>query len=118
MLSAFDSIVPGRVPRADRARSSVAAPSAVAALALLLCACSCEDAERWRAATYISPAEAAAAPACEAETRAAVAATAEASGANVDPNLVEIARLEVERDCYKSAEESLRQRLQGSPSLK
>jgi hypothetical protein len=29
----------------------------------------------------------------------------------VDPDLLEIARLEVERDCYKDAEESLRARV-------
>jgi hypothetical protein len=39
------------------------------------------------------------------------AANAGASGTHVDPNRVEIARLEVERDRYKGAEADLRQRL-------
>jgi hypothetical protein len=45
-----------------------------------------------------------------------VGTSAQSSGTNVDPNLVEIARLEVERDCYKGAEEDLRQRLKSGPS--
>ena len=92
---------------------SLALP-ACAAASLLLAACSCDDTDPW-GATYITTAEAEVAPpACNFET----AAAAEASGASVDPNLVEIARLEVERDCYKGAEEDLRQRLRQGPALK
>jgi hypothetical protein len=86
-----------------------------AAVSLLLGACSCEP-EPW-GATYITVAEAAyEPPACEVDDNAA--ASAAASGTHVDPNLVEIARLEVERDCYKGAEADLRQRLQRGASLK
>jgi len=34
-----------------------------------------------------------------------------APGAYADPNLLEVARLEIERDCYKEAEEAARRRL-------
>jgi hypothetical protein len=107
-------IVPSRTS-IDRPRRSAAC--AAVALSLLVGACSCDDSDPWRA-TYISTAEAAyAPPACDVD--ASAAATAEASGTHVDPNLVEIARLEVERDCYKGAEASLRQHLeQGPPALK
>jgi hypothetical protein len=99
---------------------SLALP-ACAAASLLLAACSCDDTDPWNA-TYIATTEAASEPgaagppACDFET----ATVAEASGARVDPNLVEIARLEVERDCYKGAEEDLRQRLRrpGAAALK
>lgn len=47
-------------------------------------------------------------PACEFE---ASAATRKGAPDTVDPDLLEIARLEVERDCYKDAEESLRARV-------
>jgi hypothetical protein len=94
---------------------------AAAVMALSLGACSCDDGDPWRA-TYINTAEAATEadrvaavepPACNVEKSASVEKSAESSGTHVDPNLVEIARLEVERDCYKGAEESLRQRLEG-----
>ncbi len=94
---------------------------AAAALALMLGACSCDDSDPWRA-TYISTAEAATdagqmaavePPACDVGSSDTVETRAKTAGTNVDPNLVEIARLEVERDCYKGAEENLRQRLEG-----
>ena len=47
-------------------------------------------------------------PACEFE---AAAATRKSAPDTADPDLLEIARLEVERDCYKEAEESLRARV-------
>ncbi len=90
---------------------------AAAGGSLFLGACSCDDADPW-GTTYIVSAEAEtgrgeiAPPACDVETDA----VAESAGARVDPNLVEIARLEVERDCYKGAEEDLRQRLEGAPA--
>jgi hypothetical protein len=98
------------LPRPRGLRLAAAIP-----VSLLLGACSCEP-EPW-GATYITIAEAAhAPPACEVHANAA--ASAAASGTHVDPNLVEIARLEVERDCYKGAEADLRQRLQRAASLK
>jgi hypothetical protein len=48
-------------------------------------------------------------PECDFE---ASAATRKAAPGTVDPDLLEIARLEMERDCYKEAEQSLRHRLE------
>jgi len=107
-------------PRNPIVRSQALLSSAAALIALSLGACSCDDTDPWRA-TYISTAEAAPQsvrvaaiepPVCHVESSSSVETSAESAGAHVDPNLVEIARLEVERDCYKSAEERLRQRLE------
>lgn len=38
------------------------------------------------------------------------------AGAAADPNLLEVARLELERDCYKRAEEAARRRLEAAPN--
>lgn len=38
------------------------------------------------------------------------------AGSTADPNLVEVARLELERDCYKRAEEAARRRLEAAPA--
>jgi hypothetical protein len=90
---------------------------AIAGGCLFLGACACDDTDTW-GSTYIVSAEAEtgpdemAPPVCDVET----AAVAESPGTRVDPNLVEIARLEVERDCYKGAEAELRQRLEGAPA--
>ena len=93
---------------------------AAGAASLLVGACSyCDENDPWRA-TYISTAQAAivsnpgaslAAPHCDIKGNTAVRTAAEASG-TVDPELMEIARLEVERDCYKKAENSLRSRVE------
>ena len=80
-------------------------------LAGLAGGCACGDVDPW-APISISHAEAGddgvAPPACEFE---AAAATRKGAPDTVDPDLLEIARLEVERDCYKDAEESLRARV-------
>jgi hypothetical protein len=99
--------------------NNVVALCAVGAVAILAAACSCDDMDDpWRA-TYVSTAEAAVAngtaaspavPGCEVE-KAAAAETRAASGAAVNPDLLEIARLEIERDCYKEAEKTLRKQL-------
>lgn len=102
----------------------LAAPFLMGVLALVAGGCSsCDDGadlSSWRT-TYISAAEAAdgggpAAPVtasrCDVEANAAARATAGAPGVVVDPDLVEIAKLEIERDCYRLAEQGLRQRLQ------
>ncbi len=100
-------IAPSQVP-IDRPRALLT--GAAVAISLLVGACSCDDSDPWRA-TYISTAEAAyASPACDVD--AGAAAKVETPGTHVNPDLVEIARLEVERDCYKGAEENLRQRLE------
>jgi hypothetical protein len=103
-----------RALRHNLAAGSVIARCAVGAASLLVGACSyCDENDPWRA-TYISTAQAAAMadsltpPHCDVETNAAVRTAAEASGSVVDPDLMEIARLEVERDCYKRAESKLR----------
>jgi len=107
-------------PRNPIVRSRALLSSAAALIALSVGACSCDDTDPWRA-TYIRAAAAAPQsgrvaaiepPACEVESSTQVETSAESTGAHVDPNLVEIARLEVERDCYKGAEERLRQRLE------
>jgi hypothetical protein len=92
-------------------------------LALVFGGCSyCDDGadlSSWRT-TYISAAEAAVGPEpaapvtpphCDVEASAAARTAEGAPGVVVDPDLVEIAKLEIERDCYRQAEEHLRQRL-------
>lgn len=102
-------------------RRRVACCAAVVA-GVLVGACSyCEDDMHgaWRV-TYVNTADAAnaaeagiaAAPACEAQAKSAAQAAAQTTGTVVDPDLLEIARLEVERDCYKNAEKDLRQRVE------
>lgn len=96
----------------------------VCAAAGLLAGCTgCEefdDAAAWRA-VVITPAEAAVdalasglsvEPDCSVEG-AKLPADAGAPGATADPNLLEVARLEIERDCYKKAEQELRRRIEG-----
>jgi hypothetical protein len=110
-----------RAPRRNLAGGQLVARCAAGAASLLVGACSyCDENDPWRA-TYISAARAAvvsdggaplAPPHCDVETNAAVQTATEASGTVVDPDLVEIARLEVERDCYKKAESSLRTRVE------
>lgn len=80
---------------------------AIVALAALAGGCtSCYDAP-WQAVTYVADAQAGAPlPAPDCEVKAGTAAEVAAN-----PDLVEIAKLEIERDCYKQAEASLRQRL-------
>jgi hypothetical protein len=87
-----------------------AAQGAIVALAALAGGCSSCDDDPWRAVTYLADAEAAAsppAPNCEVRARAAGDVAA-------NPDLVEIAKLEIERDCYKAAEASVRQQLEAA----
>lgn len=49
-----------------------------------------------------------AAPDCTVEGVAKPALASGEPGAYADPNLLEVARLEIERDCYKKAEQDLR----------
>jgi hypothetical protein len=85
---------------------------AVAVLAGLAGGCSCDEMIDPWAPISITRAEAGegrvAPPACEFE---AEQATPKGATGTADPDLLEIARLEVERDCYKDAEESLRARV-------
>jgi len=85
---------------------------AAVVLAGLTGGCSCDDMLDPWAPISITHAEAAEGgvgpPACEFE---AAAATRNGAPGTVDPDLLEIARLEVERDCYKEAEASLRARV-------
>jgi hypothetical protein len=85
----------------------------VAVLAGLAGGCSCDEMIDPWAPISITRAEAGeggmAPPACEFE--AAQAAPKGGATGTADPDLLEIARLEVERDCYKDAEESLRARV-------
>jgi predicted negative regulator of RcsB-dependent stress response len=52
-----------------------------------------------------------AAPNCNIKGAERPAASSGNPAAYADPNLLEVARLELERDCYKDAEQSLRERL-------
>jgi len=87
----------------------------IVALAALAGGCSCDPNDPWRAVTYIDDAEAATsppAPNCEAAAKAAAKVTAGAAPDAVDPDLIEIARLEIERDCYRDAAANARRQLQ------
>ena len=53
-----------------------------------------------------------AAPDCTVEGVAKPALSSGEPGAYADPNLLEIARLEIERDCYKKAEQDLRDEIE------
>lgn len=95
-------------------------------VALLAAACSsCDEGLEHSAwgVTYVSTAEASEAS-LDAPNCAFDAPDTDSAGANVDPELLEIARLEVERDCYKRAELELRHRIASGeaarplPSLK
>jgi hypothetical protein len=81
-------------------------------LAGLAGGCSCDEMIDPWAPVSITRAEAgekaAGPPACDFE---ATAATPQGAPDTADPDLLEIARLEVERDCYKDAEASLRARV-------
>jgi hypothetical protein len=125
------SVPPRRAPRRTFAGAPLVTRCAAGAASLLVGACSyCDENDPWRA-TYISTAQAAVVansdaplvpPRCDVKANAAVKTAAEASGSVVDPDLMEIARLEVERDCYKKAESKLRNRVEtvqpASPELK
>ena len=52
------------------------------------------------------------APKCAIKGVAKPPAGSNAPGADADPNLLEVARLEIERDCYKEAERAVRRRLE------
>lgn len=52
------------------------------------------------------------APKCAVKGVAKPPAGSNAPGADADPNLLEVARLEIERDCYKEAERTVRRRLE------
>lgn len=53
-----------------------------------------------------------AAPDCTVEGVAKPATSSGEPGAYADPNLLEVARLEIERDCYKKAEQNLRDEME------
>lgn len=96
---------------------------AIGLLAVAATGCSyCDDSAdpaSWHT-TYISSAQAALIPGpgpipppdCDGAASAAQRAAKGAPGALVDPDLLEIARLEIERDCYREAENSLRHRVE------
>ena len=112
--------VPGRGPartsnnKIERrsALAPLSARCAAVVLAGLAGGCSCDEMIDPWAPISITHAEAgesdAAPPACEFE---AGKATPKGAPGTADPDLLEIARLEVERDCYKDAEQSLRARV-------
>lgn len=52
------------------------------------------------------------APDCTVEGVAKPAPSSGEPGAYADPNLLEVARLEIERDCYKKAEQDLREEVE------
>ena len=85
---------------------------AVALATLTLAGCACDDAD-WKA-DIAGDAEAATldgAPNCDFDSldrRSKVSATL---AERADPHLLEIARLEAERDCYKAAEARARKRI-------
>src|SRR5690606_6904596 len=100
----------GRVSRLVMRARGCAVHGLLAALAVAAGGCSyCDEYDSWRQATYIATAEAATplpAPDCAVHTDGAAALAGEAAA---DPDLVEIARLEIERDCYREAEAQTRQ---------
>jgi hypothetical protein len=104
--------------RARRTGRPLATLTAAVALAVIAGGCSsiCDEDNPWMPVTHVASAEAAtplAAPNCEARMQAAAGIASKASaGTAVDPDLVEIAQLEIERDCYKQAEETTRQQLE------
>ena len=112
--------VPGRGPartttnKIERrwALAPLTARCAAVVLAGLAGGCSCDEIIDPWAPISITRAEAGesgvAPPACEVE---AAAASPRRAPGTADPDLLEIARLEVERDCYKDAEQSLRARV-------
>jgi hypothetical protein len=111
--------------RTDASKRVLAAGCA-GLVALLTAACSsCDEGLEHSAwgVTYVSTAEASDAS-LDAPNCAVDAPDTDSAGAKVDPELLEIARLEVERDCYKRAERELRYRIASGdatrplPSLK
>lgn len=88
---------------------------AVAVAVPALAGCACDDAG-WKAVVAVN-AEAApleAAPNCDFGDLDRLSETSAALAGRADPKLLEIARLEAERDCYKAAEEKARRLLAGS----
>ena len=94
------------------ALAPLSARCAAVVLAGLAGGCSCDEMIDPWAPVSITRAEAGesgvAPPACDVE---AGEATSKSALGAADPDLLEIARLEVERDCYKDAEQSLRARV-------
>jgi hypothetical protein len=85
---------------------------AVAFAAPSLAGCACDDAE-WRTAVIAGDAEAATpdgAPNCDFGSLNRLSKASATFAERADPKLLEIARLEAERDCYKAAEVRARQR--------
>ena len=84
---------------ATRARRSVPSLIAFALSTLTLAGCACDDAGWKTAVAYNSGA-----PYCDFDSLDRRSKVSAALVERADPNLLEIARLEAERDCYKAAE--------------
>jgi hypothetical protein len=85
---------------------------AVALATLTLAGCACDDAD-WKA-DIAGDAEAATldgAPNCDFDSLDRRSKASAALAERADPRLLEIARLEAERDCYKAAEARARKRI-------
>jgi hypothetical protein len=83
---------------------------ALIATAVLMSGCACNDAD-WES-MVVSDAgafETLAAPDCEGDKRAQFSKASAGFMERADPLMLEIARLEAERDCYKAAERRARE---------
>ncbi len=85
--------------------------AAIALATLMLAGCACDDAD-WKAivpgdaeATAIDP------PHCDYDNLDQSSKSSAALAERADPNLLAIARLEAERDCYKAAEARARRQI-------
>ena len=90
----------------------------IATAALVLGGCVCEDG-RWMDGTWMADTDVSYVsdhpdppPSCEIVRVAHYSKSSAAIAERADPLLLEAARLEAERDCYKAAEAKLRQRLE------
>lgn len=88
--------------------------ASIMALALAGCAWTEADWAEWDAA-FVTPAQAETLSeprACESRNLAGLSKTSAALVGRADPHILEIARLEAERDCYKALELRARRRLE------
>jgi hypothetical protein len=79
---------------------------AAALAALTLTGCACDDAE-WKTVVAADSG----APNCDFDNLDRRSKASAALVERADPNLLEIARLEAQRDCYKAAEAKARRRI-------
>lgn len=86
---------------------------AAALASLVLCGCACGETD-WDTAVFAGAeaSEALAVPDCDAGNLARFSKISADLVGRADPHMLEIARLEAERDCYKAAERRARQSLE------